>query len=149
MVTVEITGRLPAAVPRSLVNRLASICCQLSGFSGSFSVSLAIVEDREIRRLNKRFRGVNKVTDVLSFGYRPEAGFADMAVGLSRLGDVVIASARVRQQASAIGRPVGQEFCLLFVHGLLHLFGLDHDTAKREATMFAIQQEALMRAEVL
>jgi len=132
------------------VVRLARICCQLSGFSGPNSVSLSIVDDREIRRLNKRFRGIDKVTDVLSFGYPPETGFTDPVVpGGCHLGDVVIASAQVRRQAAAIGRPVGQEFCLLFVHGLLHLFGHDHDTVRRETVMFALQQEALMQAGVL
>jgi probable rRNA maturation factor len=151
MVIVEISGKLPVGISRSLVSRLAEICRKLSGFSGCPAVSLSVVADTEIRRLNRQFRGIDKVTDVLSFGYRPESGFSDSTPPHNSipLGDIVISAAQMKRQAAAIGRPANQEFCLLFAHGLLHLFGFDHDTAGKEKVMFALQQEALMRAGVL
>ena len=151
MVAVEISGKLPSGFPPSLVKKLADLSLKIAGFDGRYAVSLALVGDLRIRRLNKVWRGIDKVTDVLSFDFSPEPGFAGTAGadGLQQLGDIVISLPQVRRQAKEIGRPVGQELSLMLVHGLLHLLGLDHDTARKETRMFGLQQEILMAAGVL
>jgi probable rRNA maturation factor len=88
-------------------------------------VSIAIVTDAHIQRLNRRFRGVNKPTDVLSFPSTeqrvPSAGRAP------HLGDIVIARDTARRQAREAGHSELIEWRVLALHGLLHLMGYDHE----------------------
>jgi probable rRNA maturation factor len=89
-------------------------------------VTVAVVPDATMRGLNKRFRGVNKATDVLSFP--SQRGMRDK--GSSRipdLGEIVIARGMAREQARALGHPLATELRVLALHGLLHLLGYDHD----------------------
>ena len=84
---------------------------------------MAIVDDREIQRLNARYLGTRRSTDVLAF---------DLSTpGPSRLlGEVVISADTAVRQAAALGVAVALELDLLLVHGLLHLVGYDdHDPA--------------------
>ena len=84
------------------------------------SVSVAVVPDARIRALNRRFRGKNAVTDVLSF--------PDGENG--RLGDVVIAAGRAVRQARQARHSREDEIRVLALHGLLHLLGYDHDSGE-------------------
>jgi probable rRNA maturation factor len=83
-------------------------------------VSLALVADGTIRRLNRTYAGKDRPTDVLSF---PAAG---PRVGVPFLGDIVIATGVARRQAREAGHSVGDEVKTLALHGLLHLLGYDH-----------------------
>jgi probable rRNA maturation factor len=83
-------------------------------------VSLALVSDRSIRRLNREFAGKDAATDVLSF---PAAG---PRVGIPFLGDVVVATGVARRQAREAGHSLLDEVKTLALHGLLHLLGYDH-----------------------
>jgi probable rRNA maturation factor len=78
------------------------------------TVTVALVSDREIQALNRRFRGLDKVTDVLSFPGAP-------------LGDIAIAKGVARRQAREAGHAEHVEWRVLALHGLLHLLGYDHD----------------------
>jgi probable rRNA maturation factor len=82
------------------------------------SLTVAIVPDGRVQRLNRRYRGRNSATDVLSFP-ADERGI---------LGDVVIASGVARRQARAAGHSLQTELRVLALHGLLHLLGYDHET---------------------
>ncbi len=149
MVTVELSGKLPSDMKSADVIKLAGLSIKMVKSAGNFGVSISLVTDTEIRRLNKIWRGEDKVTDVLSFGFKGSAGFIDgAAVKTRQIGDVVISLPQVRRQARVIGRPVRQELSLIIVHGLLHLLGLDHDTRRREQRMFGLQQEVLLRAGI-
>jgi probable rRNA maturation factor len=82
------------------------------------SLTIAVVPDGRVRLLNRRYRGLDRPTDVLSF----PAGEPD------QLGDVVIALGVARKQAAEAGHPLGTELRVLALHGLLHLLGYDHET---------------------
>jgi probable rRNA maturation factor len=84
-------------------------------------VTVAIVSDRQIRTLNRRYRGVDQATDVLSFPHAP-----DLAP-VPHLGDIVIARGVARRQAMAEAHPEATELRVLALHGLLHLIGYDHE----------------------
>lgn len=87
-------------------------------------VVVALVSDAKMRALNRRFRGVARATDVLSF---PAGGTPrPPAPGRRLLGDVVIAAGVADRQARRAGHPVGVELRRLALHGLLHLLGHDH-----------------------
>ena len=83
------------------------------------SISCLITDDTEIRRLNRRFRGKNSATDVLSFPADTRDGFA---------GDLGISIDRAKAQAAEHGHSVEDELRILMLHGALHLAGLDHET---------------------
>jgi probable rRNA maturation factor len=101
-------------------------------------VTVALISDRRMRSLNRSFRGVDAVTDVLSF---PVAAMAPGAGTVSRataealrprgepvpLGDIVIATGVATRQAASAGHALGTELRVLALHGLLHLLGFDHE----------------------
>lgn len=102
-------------------------------------VSLTLVTDKAIKRLNHSYRQINKPTDVLSFDQ-------DIIVaGKTMLGDIVISTETTRKQALAAGKTFKEEFCMLSIHGLLHLLGYDHATAKEEKVMFTLQNSILKK----
>jgi len=117
-------------------------------------VSLTFTDDEGIRELNRRFRGVDAPTDVLSFPMRdaweegPDAEPAGDAAFEEEepLGDIVISLPRALAQAEEYGHSAEREIGFLFVHGLLHLLGYDHDTAEREREMFSRQEAVLAKA---
>ncbi|MBI2582685.1 rRNA maturation RNase YbeY [Candidatus Azambacteria bacterium] len=92
-------------------------------------VSLHAVGEREMRMLNFRARRDGRVTDVLSFPAGPRFPGEDPRW----LGEIVICLPRARRQAKAAGISLLQEEARLFVHGLLHLVGYDHEKSEREA----------------
>jgi len=89
------------------------------------AVTVALVSDAAMRRLNRQYRGSDYATDVLSFGNG--AGFHFSRRGRC-LGDVVIATGVARRQARAAGHSEAVERRVLALHGLLHLLGYDHET---------------------
>ena len=91
---------------------------------------IALVCDRKMRDLNHRFRGIDRVTDVLSFPAGPDEtgpSGAGAGGGARWLGDIVIATGRAGRQARAAGLTESQERRRLALHGLLHLLGYDHE----------------------
>jgi probable rRNA maturation factor len=90
------------------------------------TVSIALVSDARVRALNRRYRGVNRTTDVLSFSANPGPLAASHQKRVTRneprvrtLGDIVIARGVARRQARGAGHSA--------LHGLLHLLGYDHE----------------------
>lgn len=78
-----------------------------------------ITSDREVRELNRRFLGIDRPTDVLSF---PSGS------GIGTLGDIAIAFPYARRQAETLGHGADVELRVLLLHGVLHLLGYDHET---------------------
>ena len=83
-----------------------------------------------MRSLNRRYRGIDRTTDVLSFSLR-EGAFAGLRPDL--LGDIVISIPRAEQQAGEAGHPLSREIERLLIHGLLHLLGYDHELGPAES----------------
>lgn len=92
--------------------------------------ALAIVGDATVRRLNRTYRGIDRVTDVLSF---PADELVPPGRGAHRfLGDVVIARGVAARQARAAGHSTAAELRVLALHGVLHLLGYDHERDRGE-----------------
>ncbi|MRI58865.1 MAG: rRNA maturation RNase YbeY [Epsilonproteobacteria bacterium] len=98
------------------------------------ALELIIVDDQEIAKLNKLHRGIDKPTDVLSFPLEPSPG--------AMLGSIVISSQRAQQLAKELGHSPQEELALLFIHGLLHLLGYDHE---RDQGQMRQKEEELIR----
>jgi len=120
-------GRLAVVVlaPDGSRRPAAGLAAWLAGVAPRHArghVTVALVSDRRMRTLNRAFRGVDHVTDVLSFPTAPTPGRPDDA-----LGDVVIAAGVAARQAVTAGHALRTELRVLALHGLLHLLGYDHE----------------------
>lgn len=113
-------NRYPEAAARRLRPWLEAVVAELAPAGESFAVRFC--GDREMRRVNLRFRGQDKATDVLSFPGEEEGGAG------GHLGDVLISVPTARRQAEARGHGVERELKVLLLHGLLHCLGHDHET---------------------
>ena len=88
-------------------------------------VELIITDDETIQELNAQHRGKNNTTDVLSFPM--EAPFTEQSIFGMPLGSIIIAESFVRGKAAEFGHTIQDELSLLFIHGMLHLLGFDHE----------------------
>ena len=104
-------------------------------------VTVAIVDDAEIRRMNREYRGIDSPTDVLSFP-APE-GFMLLSEPDAFLGDIAISVDRARLQADEYGHSIERELAFLTIHGMLHLLGFDHILKEDEEEMIALQDQIL------
>ena len=119
---------------------------QEEGFSLQTEVSLSLVTAEEIRQVNRRFRRIDRVTDVLSFpqlSFTPGEGEEKNERGEIILGDILICVARARSQAEEYGHSLRRELAFLTAHSMLHLLGYDHQTKAQEQEMFAKQEQIL------
>lgn len=108
--------RPPATLNRSTLSRFARIAREQVTRGKAFHC--LITGDTELRSLNLRFRGKNSPTDVLSF----PSGESNP------IGEIAISLGRARSQAREYGHSVENEVCILMLHGILHLLGMDHET---------------------
>lgn len=108
-------NRYPETAARRLRPWLAGLVAALAPEAESFGVRF--VSDREMRRVNRDFRGKDKATDVLSF-----------PGGDGHLGDVMVSVPTARRQAAGAGHGVERELKVLLLHGVLHCLGYDHET---------------------
>lgn len=115
----------------------------LQGHSAPANSAITIVIDRDeaITELNRRYRGIDAPTDVLSFP--ADAPPVDLPGEPVYLGDLVIGHPYASAQAQREGHALGDSLVLLVVHGTLHLLGFDHDIPSRKAAMWAAQADAL------
>jgi len=87
-------------------------------------IELILTDNSEIKELNAEYRGIDKPTDVLSFPSEP--------FPFAPLGSIIISVDKVAEVAHVLGHREEDELALLFIHGLLHLLGMDHETDNGE-----------------
>ncbi|MCP9438718.1 MAG: rRNA maturation RNase YbeY [Nitrospira sp.] len=104
-------------------------------------LSVELVGDGRMRRLNRLYRGTDRTTDVLAFAMR-EARSPCRRL----LGDVVISVPTAMRQAKEAGRSLNEEIAALLVHGVLHLCGYDHERNEQEAERMRRREQAVLRA---
>ena len=134
-----------AAIYLGLLRAVAERAVATQGLEGAHQLAITVVSDARIRELNRAHRGVDQVTDVLSFPLQDgEAGAFVLPGGApTHLGDVVIAFGRAAEQAEAYGHALEREIAYLAVHGVLHLLGFDDETDQERAAMRAREEEIL------
>lgn len=115
------------------------------GITGECELSVTFTDNDGIWEKNKRFRSVDRPTDVLSF---PMYSFRDGDVpptdGMILLGDMVLSVERAEEQAKEYNHSFRREVSFLTVHSVLHLLGYDHETsAEDEREMFALQENIM------
>ena len=106
---------------------------------GEGEVCVRVVDETESRTLNRRYRGKDKPTNVLSFP-------ADIELPEGRVwGDIVICAPVVAAEAEAQGKALEAHFAHMVVHGVLHLLGYDHESGADAETMESLETEILGR----
>ncbi|MDR2044298.1 MAG: rRNA maturation RNase YbeY [Clostridium sp.] len=119
-------------------------------------VNVLLVDDGRIREWNRRYRGIDRETDVLSFpnlefeepgkflvGREQEADCFDPDTGELLLGDIVLSADRVKEQAAAYGHSEKRELAFLVAHSMLHLCGYDH-TGEEDTKAMEERQERIL-----
>jgi probable rRNA maturation factor len=102
-------------------------------------LSLALIGDRTMRRINRDSRGIDRTTDVLSFSYVDEPHSGGV------LGEVFVSPAVAGEQAREAGCGLDEEIARLSVHGTLHVLGWDHGTADTRRRMLRRQESYVKR----
>lgn len=100
--------------------------------------SIIFVDDDEIHEINRNYRNVDRVTDVISFAFEDNENI--MYNDIRMLGDIYICIPQMKRQALEYGHSEKRELSFLAVHGLLHLLGYDHMTEEDEKVMFSLQE---------
>lgn len=138
------------------IDKLVNAVLEYENCTDDFEVSISFVSNEEIRDLNREYRGIDSVTDVLSF---PMLEFEEDHDELEDdeeeyieeelpLGDIVISVERADEQAKEYGHSFKRELAFLLVHGMLHLLGYDHEKAEEETAMFQKQEKILEKLNI-
>lgn len=120
----------------SLLEKVIVTAAELEGYSGG-EVSVAFVNNQQIKELNNKYRDKNEATDVLSFPIDEEM-----------LGDIIISTRRAADQAEEYGHSLKRELAYLTVHGMLHLFGYDHHSQEEKNEMRQKEERVLTQLEI-
>ena len=128
------------------IRRAAAEALRYEEFDEDCEISVSIVDNEEIREINRQFRSIDRATDVLSFpmltfaeGEEAEVNENDEIV----LGDIIISLERAKEQAEEYGHSYERELLYLFVHSILHLLGYDH-MEEEEKRQMRIREEYVM-----
>ncbi len=136
--------KIPTGI-RILLRRCCNAVIKLEQLTGEYEVNITFVDNEKIRELNKKYRNIDKPTDVLSFPMgngddyptNPETGF-------KILGDVVISVERAVFQAEEYDHTLRRELGFLTTHSVLHLLGYDHENGGIEASKMREREEEVM-----
>jgi probable rRNA maturation factor len=128
-----------AATVRRAIDEAAGDCAGSQGRE----VAILLTDDEAIRALNRRWRGLDRPTNVLSF---PAGGSSVANAGM--LGDIAIAFETTAREAQEAGKPVLDHLAHLAVHGFLHLLGYDHQSDETADAMEGLERTILSRLGV-
>ena len=131
-----------------LENRYASLmgtAFRLLEIKPNYEVDVSLVDEKTIQDINRDYRHVDRVTDVISFAFEDDESPNSVILGdvPRMLGEIFICVPRALEQAKEIGNSEERELSFLFVHGLLHLLGYDHMKKEDEEIMFPLQEKIL------
>jgi len=137
---IEINRLSRAPIGHRLVKKLAGIVIEgevNASDERNVELSIVFVGPKKIREINKRYRDIDRVTDVLSFAESEEASGMPCRI----LGELVICNDQVKKNAKEAGVSIAGELAWVVVHGVLHLFGYDHENDSKQAQIMRKKEE--------
>ena len=138
------TVRIPTGV-RLLMRRCCHAVLNLEDFPGSAEVDVTIVDNEQIREINREQRKLDTATDVLSFPLGENGVYEENHdTGAKLLGNIVLSIERAQEQATQYGHSLQREVGYLTVHSMLHLLGYDHVSGGLDAVRMREKEEAVM-----
>ena len=146
----------------NIINEVCDVALKDEEVTIPYQISLLFVDNNEIREINNETRGIDKVTDVLSFpmlDYPENMVFKNVYKNKKFneiyldgeelvLGDMVLSLERAKEQSIEYNHSFEREVCYLVVHSILHLLGYDHMNEEDEKVMFGKQEEVLNECEI-
>lgn len=140
------TVKVPTGL-RLLIRRCCHAVLVMENFEGAAEVDVMLVDNNQIRSINKEQRQIDAATDVLSFPLGENGNYdVNPETGNQMLGDVVLSLERAVQQAQQYGHSLQREVGYLTVHSILHLLGYDHVQGGLDAVRMREREEAVMNA---
>lgn len=125
------------------IETTVKICLETEGMDGIYEVSVSFVTNEEIKELNKIYRNVDSETDVLSFPLDDE-DYDDVIM----LGDIVLSTERIIEQAKDFGHSLEREMLYLVAHSTLHLVGYDHMNEEEKLEMRQREKEIMKELQL-
>ncbi len=149
MLSLNFNKRVKCPWTRSEIEKVFKIIQNKTRETDGLEVN--IVGDKEIKDLNFRYRGKNKVTDVLSFAWQEDKIFYSATLQRTiawhdfakskNLGQIYVCYPQIVRQAKEFRVKIKEEFVRMLAHGFLHIIGHDHIKKKEAEKMFKIQEE--------
>lgn len=145
---IRINKRLDFSLDIKWLRQVIEKALSMSGITPPVELGVIITSDRSIQRLNKKYRGLDETTDVLSFALTENSTAEDCPFltppdGITRLGEIAISYPQAKKQAEEEGHSTKDEIALLLTHGVLHLAGYEHDEPQREKEMKSMESRIL------
>lgn len=136
--------KLPTGT-RLLIRKACAATLAEEKFAGAAEINVTIVDDAEIRLINKEFRHIDNSTDVLSFPLGENGNYdVNPENGAAMLGDVVISIEHALNQGDLYGHGFEREVAFLTIHSVLHLLGYDHVNGGLEKTIMREKEERIL-----
>ncbi len=140
---IEINNKTNSKIDLILVKKVIKKFLQFYKIKAG-EVSIAFVGDKVARKLNKKYRGVDKVTDVLAFPGMESNSFKED----NYLGEIIINYAQIKRQARRFSNSIKEELVFILVHGLLHLLGYDDQTEKGREKMEKLGKKFIAKKKI-
>ena len=150
---IQIDKKFQGLVKERWLRRVVEGCFSTQSAGAEVELGLLITDDETVRELNRRYRGIDEPTDVISFALTEEKTDGDSSPfvtppdGFLHLGEVIVSYPQAVRQAEEQHHGIEEEIALLVVHGTLHLLGYEHDEPVREQEMRAVEKRILFEVE--
>lgn len=136
--------KIPVGI-RLLIRKCCHAVLEYEGFGDDAEVSVSLVNNDEIQKLNRDFRNIDRSTDVLSFPLGENGVYdEDPDTGACQLGDIVISLETALKQSQIYGHSLEREVGFLTVHSMLHLLGYDHEESSLAERQMREKEEAIL-----
>ena len=158
---LEIHNFTQNEIGEKLFQRVAETALKVVGIKDKTEISLAVVGDGRMRKLNKMYRARNRVTDVLAFANKSvipylakafprlkkgeDVKFIEPPDNIKRLGEIIICYPRAKKQAKRLGHSLEKELTVLLIHGILHLLGYKDEKGEKEAKEMKEMGEKILK----
>lgn len=153
-VNICIDDKLDISLHERWFKKIIKSSLEAANFNLPIEVGLFITDSETVRELNRKYRGKDKPTDVLSFHTQQHAEKQDTNIafvtapdGVQHLGEVVISYPQAVIQAKQQEHDLKKELTILLIHGILHLLGYDHEQTKDKQIMRTKEEEILKKQE--
>ena len=133
---------------KMLVRAAVESTLDFEDFQNHCEVSVTFIDNEGIHELNKKYRNVDRPTDVLSFplfDFEGDTEEPPIDEVMSNLGDIVISLEKEKEQAEEYGHSFEREVAFLCVHSMLHLLGYDHETSEEDEIEMRSKQTEIMK----
>ena len=139
----EINNLTGFRVDKKFLKKVAEKTLSLTKFKIP-ELSIVLICDARMKRLNRKYKGKNKVTDVLAFDYSlPTSGQA--RPDSARQGEIIICFSQAKRQARKLKHSIKKELGILLIHGILHLIGYNDQTKKQRERMIKRQDNIFLK----